>query len=97
MPETWTADTFANGVLVSSVPRVASDAELLKTRAPDRLRSQYQTLRTWAQDAAATNTNWPGMTVAQKDAATRETIRRLGLFLDAMGDLLLHLGTTDGT
>ena len=91
MPETWVSETFANGVKVASVSRVASDAELLKTRAPDRLRAAYSTLRTWASDAATTNTNWPTMTAAQKDAATRETIRRLGVFLDNVGDLLLHL------
>ena len=55
------------------------------------LRAAYPTLRTWSGDAAATNIGWPTMTAAQKDAATRETIRRLGVFLDRFGDLLLAL------
>lgn len=55
------------------------------------LRNAYPTLRQWSQDAATTNTNWPNLTAAQKDAATRETIRRLGMFLDRFGDLLVAL------
>ena len=66
-----------------------SDADF--TAAVAGLKSGYATLRTWASDAATTNTNWPTMTAAQKDAATRETIRRLGVFLDRFGDLLLAL------
>lgn len=56
---------------------------------PDRLRQAYQTLRTWSADAAQVNTDWPTMTAIQKDNATRETIRRLGLFLDRFADVLL--------
>lgn len=56
-----------------------------------RLRQDYQTLRQWSLDAAATNTNWPTMTQIQKDNAMRETIRRLGVLLDRFGDLLVAL------
>lgn len=59
---------------------------------PDRLRQAYATLRQWSADAATTNTNWPTMTNPQKDAATRETIRRLGVFMDRLADLLLLEG-----
>ena len=56
---------------------------------PERLRAAYLTLRQWSVDAAQVNTDWPTMTAGQKDNATRETIRRLGLFLDRFADLLL--------
>lgn len=56
---------------------------------PERLQQAYNTLRNWSADAANTNTNWPTMTATQKDNATRETIRRLGIFLDRFADLLL--------
>ena len=45
-------------------------------------------LLTWASDAATANTNWPGMTAAQKDATTREVIRRLGLFMSNVSEFL---------
>lgn len=61
---------------------------------PDRIKQAYQTLRTWSVDAANTNTNWPTMSNAQKDAAERETIRRLGIFFDRFADLLLVMGRT---
>ena len=56
---------------------------------PDRVKQAYQTLRQWSADAAQVNTDWPTMTANQKDNATRETIRRLGLFLDRFADVLL--------
>lgn len=59
---------------------------------PERLQQAYNTLRNWSADAATTNTNWPTMTATQKDNATRETIRRLGIFLDRFADLLLMDG-----
>jgi hypothetical protein len=55
------------------------------------LRQGYSTVRQWAQDAANTNTNWPTMTQNQKDTAMRETIRRLGVLLDHVGDLMVTL------
>ena len=59
---------------------------------PDRIKNAYQTLRQWSADAAQVNNDWPTMTDPQKDNATRETIRRLGLFLDRFADLLLLEG-----
>lgn len=57
------------------------------------LRQAYPTLRQWAGDAATVNTNWPTMTAAQKDAAMRTTIQRLGIFLDRFADLLQMMNT----
>jgi hypothetical protein len=60
-----------------------------KYLSPERIRQAYTTLRQWSADAAQVNTDWPTMTAVQKDNATRETIRRLGIFLDRFADLLL--------
>lgn len=57
--------------------------------------NQIATLRQWALDAANANTNWPTMTAAQKDATTRETIRRLGVLADNLADVLTHEAGTD--
>ncbi len=46
------------------------------------------TLRQWADDAATVNTNWATMTAQQKDAAAKETVRRLGLIASRLADLL---------
>jgi hypothetical protein len=59
---------------------------------PDRLRNAYQTLRQWSVDAQANYDTWPTKTNAQKDAAQRETIRRLGILMDRLADLLLLEG-----
>lgn len=56
---------------------------------PERLKTAYQTLRQWSADAAQTDADWPTMTNAQKDAANRVVIRRLGIFFDRFADLLL--------
>jgi hypothetical protein len=40
-------------------------------------------------DAQANYDTWPTKTNAQKDAAQRETIRRLGILMDRLADLLL--------
>jgi hypothetical protein len=61
---------------------------------PERIKNAYQTLRQWSVDAATNHTNWPTMTNAQKDAAQRETIRRLGILMDRLADLLLLEGRT---
>lgn len=58
----------------------------------NKLRQAYQTLRQWSADAATTNTNWASMTTGQKDAAMAETIRRLGILMDRLADLLLLEG-----
>ena len=59
---------------------------------PDRVRTAYQTLRQWSVDAQANYDTWPTKTNAQKDAAQRETIRRLGVLMDRLADLLLLEG-----
>lgn len=92
MPEQAFDEEYTNGVVTKRTPRTVSDAEIHRRDAPTRLRTFYPVARQWAQDAAQTNTNWPTMTAGQKDAAMRETIRRLGLFFDGMGDLLLERG-----
>jgi hypothetical protein len=56
---------------------------------PDRIKQAYQTLRQWSLDAQDAFDTWPTKTAGQKDAATRETIRRLGIFFDRFADLLL--------
>ena len=61
---------------------------------PERIRQSYATLRDWSADAAQVNTDWATMTQGQKDAALKETIRRLGLFFDRFADLLLLEGRT---
>ena len=59
---------------------------------PDRVKQAYQTLRQWSVDAQANYDTWPTKTNAQKDAAQRETIRRLGVLMDRLADLLLLEG-----
>jgi hypothetical protein len=59
-----------------------------------RLQAAYQTLRQWSVDAATNHANWPTKTNAQKDATHRETIRRLGVLMDRLADLLLLEGRT---
>lgn len=61
---------------------------------PDRLRTAYATLRQWSLDAQDAFDTWPTKTNAQKDATQRETIRRLGILMDRLADLLLVEGRT---
>lgn len=92
MAEIAQDDVYKDGILQSRTPRTVSDAEIQRRDAPTRLRAFYPTARQWASDAATTNTNWGAMNAAQKDAAMKETIRRLGLFFDGIADLLLQMG-----
>ncbi len=89
---TWSLASVAEDGTVTQV-RIAggshTDQEFAVAIAA--LRSAYPTLRQWATDAATANTNWPTMTANQKDATMRESIRRLGVFLDRFGDLLVTL------
>lgn len=85
--------TNDQGVVTTARVPLGARTEQDWSAAVTGLRNSYPTLRQWATDAATTNTNWPSMTAAQKDAATRETIRRLGVFLDRFGDLLQALNT----
>lgn len=59
-----------------------------------RVPAAYQTLRQWSLDAQSAYDDWPNKTAAQKDAVQRETIRRLGVFMDRLADLLLLEGRT---
>lgn len=85
---------FVNGVatLVGTTDEVLEGDAEEQYLADVATRNAYQTLRQWADDAAQVNTDWPTMTQAQKDNALRETIRRLGVFLDRFADLLLLEG-----
>lgn len=82
-----------NGFINSEVKSftLTGEAEQLYL-SPDRLKNAYATLRQWSADGAQVNSDWPTMTQGQKDAALRETIRRLGLFFDRFADLLLLEG-----
>jgi len=82
-------DHYGPGGLISSEVITLDGEDEQRYLSSDRLKQAYQTLRTWSVDAATTNTNWPTMTALQKDNATRETIRRLGIFLDRFADVLL--------
>jgi hypothetical protein len=59
---------------------------------PSRLKNAYATLRQWSVDAQDAYDTWPTKTNAQKDATHRETIRRLGILMDRLADLLLLEG-----
>jgi hypothetical protein len=84
-----------NGLISTEVVHnvLTGEAELAHL-SPDRIRQAYTTLRTWSADAAQSNTDWPTLTAGQKDATMRETIRRLGIFLDRFADILLLDGRT---
>lgn len=90
-----TSDVDSLGVEVGPVTKahlaVGVHTEAEHDSAIQKLRQSYSTVRQWAQDAQTTNTNWPTMTAAQKDNAMRETIRRLGVLLDHVGDLMITL------
>lgn len=60
MPETRYLKTYENGVLVSSVPYVVSDAQLLE----ERLQKEGNDAHTKVIQALA---NWGSLTLAQKD------------------------------
>lgn len=81
--------TLTAAITTTSAAFVARDTAIAD--AATALRQAYPTIRQWAQDAAPVNTNWPTMTANQKDAAMRNTIQRLGVFLDRFGDLLQAL------
>ena len=61
---------------------------------PPRIKSAYVSLRQWSLDAQNAFDTWDSKTVAQKDATQKETIRRLGIFMDRLADLLLVEGRT---
>lgn len=87
-----TVSTFGKGgeVLDQHVVQISGDEEL-RHLAPDNLRQAYQTLRSWADDARATDAAWDTLTQAQKDARLHILFARLGPFMDRLADLLSEL------
>lgn len=77
------------GNLLSRTPRQVSDRDDERDKSLDRIKQSYIALRQWSDDAQAAYDDWPTKTQAQKDAAIRETIRRLGIFFDRFADFLL--------
>jgi hypothetical protein len=84
-----------NGLISVETPTIelTGEAEQEYLSRP-RLKSAYQTLRQWSVDAQDAYDTWPTKTNAQKDATQRETIRRLGVLMDRLADLLLLEGRT---
>lgn len=56
------------------------------------LRGAVSTLRSWAQDARDEVSAWDGQTQAQKNAALKVLIQRLGVLLDRFADSLVADG-----
>ena len=79
------------GLISTSQITLDGEAEQSYLSGP-RVKQAYQTLRQWSADGQAAYDDWPNKTQAQKDAAIRETIRRLGVFFDRFADLLLLEG-----
>lgn len=57
-----------------------------------RLKKSYTTLRQWAQDARDEVAAWDSQTTAQRNAAIKVTIDRLGKLCDGMADILKNGG-----
>lgn len=89
MSTTVPIENYGPGGLVSTSSVLLTGEDEQRYLSPARIKQAYLTLRQWSADAAQVNTDWPTMTAVQKDNATRETIRRLGIFLDRFADLLL--------
>jgi hypothetical protein len=89
MAETAFDEVYENGVLVSRVARVVSDAEIQRRDAPLKLRQSYTALRQWQQDAITTVAEWDTLTQAQKNTRLKIVIERFGLLSDRLADLLL--------
>lgn len=83
---------YGPGGLISTSQVTLEGEEEIAYLAAERIRQSYQTLRQWSLDAEAAYNDWPNKTNAQKDAVQRETIRRLGVFMDRLADLLLLEG-----
>lgn len=91
MPRTNLDEVYENGVLKSRIQREISDAQIFREDAPLRLRSAIATLNQWAQDEQNIDNAWGTLTNAQKDTANRVLHRRIGIFFDRFGDLLITL------
>lgn len=81
-------DRYENGVLVERRSYTLDGEEAERYLAPDRLRTFYATARAWASDAEAVADGWAGLSNADKDAALRQTVRRVGKLLEALADEL---------
>jgi hypothetical protein len=94
MPTTVTVETWGPEGLISTEQVTLPGAQRQYDTTYRRYRDDpaYDTLRQWALDARAAFDDWPTKTDAQKDAAVRETIRRLGVFMDRMADQILTRG-----
>ncbi len=71
--------TFLNGYVYDPDFFLSTEAKALKV---------YSTLKQWASDAATVNTNWSGLSAAQKDNAMQTTIARAGILCDKLADFL---------
>lgn len=91
-----TVENYGPGGLINStvVHNILTGEAELQHLGPDKLKQAYTTLRAWSTDAQVAYDDWPNKTAVQKDVATRETIRRLGVFFDRFADLMLVDGRT---
>ena len=83
---------YGPGGLISTGQVTLDGEEEVAYLAHPRVRVAYATLRQWSLDAQAAYDDWPNKTAGQKDVVQRETIRRLGVFMDRLADLLLLEG-----
>lgn len=52
------------------------------------LTNQVATMRQWSDDAESAVASWDGWTTAQRFAAMKTTLNRLGVFFDKFADLI---------
>lgn len=77
-------------------PRVPSAVELVRGAAPGRLQNAYATLRQWSIDAQATYDAATAANRALTAGEQREFIRRVGVLLDRMADMLATINLDGG-
>jgi len=63
-----------------------------RAAARDGIDTAYTALRAWADDAETAVAAWDGWTSAQRFAALKTAITRLGVFFDRFADLLQSQG-----
>lgn len=87
---------FPPGTVVEDRPATGEEEEKLlinedlevRDQAKARLTGAVATLRGWETDAANVVSTWDGMTTAQRFAALKVVVQRLGSFMGRMADLL---------
>jgi len=89
MTTQYTIENYGPGGLISTETVTLTGEPEQAYLSPERVRQAYTVLRQWSADAAQTDADWPSMNNAQRDAATRVVVRRLGVFFDRFADLLL--------